>query len=57
VPPEQAAERLSAGTVDDHIGRYLALADAGVETAIVALPDGWTPGALETFARVIAAFD
>ena len=36
--------------------RYRELADAGVQTAIVALPDVVTPGALETFAEVIAAF-
>jgi F420-dependent oxidoreductase-like protein len=54
--PELAAERLGAGTVDDHIGRYRSLADAGVQTAIVALPDVWTPGALESFGQVIAAF-
>jgi F420-dependent oxidoreductase-like protein len=54
--PEQAAVRLGAGTVDDHIGRYRQLAEAGVQTAIVSLPDVATPGALETFAQVIAAF-
>ena len=45
-----------SGTVEDHIGRYRRLAEAGVETAIVALPDVATPGALETFGAVIAAF-
>jgi hypothetical protein len=55
--PEQAAEHLGAGTVDDHVGRYSRLADAGVQTAIVSLPDVFTPGALESFGRVIAAFD
>ena len=54
--PEQAAARWGAGTVDDHVGRYRQLADAGVQTAIVALPDAYTPGALETFGQVIAAF-
>jgi alkanesulfonate monooxygenase SsuD/methylene tetrahydromethanopterin reductase-like flavin-dependent oxidoreductase (luciferase family) len=53
---EQAAARWAAGTVDDHIGRYRELADAGVQTAIVSLPDAYTPGALETFGQVIAAF-
>jgi F420-dependent oxidoreductase-like protein len=54
--PEHAAVRLGAGTVDDHIGRYRQLAEAGVRTAIVALPDVATPGAVETFGQVIAAF-
>jgi F420-dependent oxidoreductase-like protein len=54
--PEQAAGRWAAGTVDDHVGRYRQLADAGVQTAIVSLPDAYTPGALETFGQVIAAF-
>jgi len=54
--PEDAAERLGAGTVEEHIGRYRDLAEAGVETAIVSLPDVATPGALEDFGQVIAAF-
>ena len=56
-PPERAAERLVAGTVEDHIARYRALAGAGVQTAIVALPDAFTPGALEAFGEVIAGFE
>jgi F420-dependent oxidoreductase-like protein len=56
-PPERAAERLGAGTVEDQIARYRALAGAGVQTAIVALPDAFTPGALEAFGEVIAAFE
>ncbi len=57
LPPEQAADRWGAGTVDDQIGRYSRLAEAGVETAIVALPDLFTPGTLEAFGEVIAGFD
>jgi F420-dependent oxidoreductase-like protein len=57
VSPEQIAARLGAGTVDDHIGRYRQLAGAGVETAIVALPDISRPGALESFGQVVAAFE
>jgi alkanesulfonate monooxygenase SsuD/methylene tetrahydromethanopterin reductase-like flavin-dependent oxidoreductase (luciferase family) len=56
LPREHAAVRLGAGTVEDHIGRYRGLAEAGVQTAMVALPDVATPGALETFGAVIAAF-
>ena len=53
--PEQAAERQGAGTVEDQVGRYRAYAEAGVQTAIVALPDPWRPGALEAFGEVISA--
>jgi alkanesulfonate monooxygenase SsuD/methylene tetrahydromethanopterin reductase-like flavin-dependent oxidoreductase (luciferase family) len=49
-------ERFSVGTVEDHIGRYRLLAEAGVETAIVSLPLAAKPGALETFAKVVSAF-
>lgn len=51
-----AAERSGAGTIDDQIGRYRQLADAGVQTAIVGLPHVTEPGILEAFAAVIAAF-
>jgi F420-dependent oxidoreductase-like protein len=54
--PEAAATRLGAGTVEDHVGRYRLLAEAGVQTAIVSLPDAWTPGGLENFGRVIDRF-
>jgi alkanesulfonate monooxygenase SsuD/methylene tetrahydromethanopterin reductase-like flavin-dependent oxidoreductase (luciferase family) len=55
--PEHAADALGAGTVDDQIGRYAELGAAGVQTAIVALPDVFTPGTLEAFGQVISAFD
>jgi F420-dependent oxidoreductase-like protein len=55
--PDTAGERLVAGTVDEQVGRYRDLADAGVQTAIVALADVATPGALESFAEVISAFE
>jgi F420-dependent oxidoreductase-like protein len=54
--PEAAAERLGAATVEDQVGRFRDLAEAGVQTAIVALPDAAAPGALEAFGEVIAAF-
>jgi F420-dependent oxidoreductase-like protein len=54
-PREAVLGRLGAGTVGDQVSRYRALADAGVQTAIVALPDAATPGALEAFGEVIAA--
>jgi len=49
-------DRFGVGTVDDHIGRYRLLAEAGVETAIVSLPEVAQPGALEAFASVISSF-
>ena len=36
---ERYAGTVNAGTVDDQVGRFRALADAGVGTAIVSLPD------------------
>ena len=55
-PPGSFLDRLGAGTIDDQIGRYGELAAAGVQSAIVALPDVATPGCLESFGEVIAAF-
>ena len=45
-----------AATVEEHIGRYRELAEAGVETAIVGLGDAEGPASVERFADVIAAF-
>jgi alkanesulfonate monooxygenase SsuD/methylene tetrahydromethanopterin reductase-like flavin-dependent oxidoreductase (luciferase family) len=56
VSPEAFAARTNAATVDDHIGRFRQLAEAGVDTAIVALPDLTDDGALECFGEVIKAF-
>jgi F420-dependent oxidoreductase-like protein len=47
--------RVVAGTADDHLLRLRALADAGVQHAIVSLADVWEPGAVERFGDVIAA--
>jgi F420-dependent oxidoreductase-like protein len=44
-----------SGTVDEQVGRYRAYAEAGVQTAIVSLPDV-ADGGSERFAPVIAAF-
>jgi hypothetical protein len=38
------------------VRRFAALADAGVSTAIVSLPDVGEPGALERFVAVMGAF-
>jgi F420-dependent oxidoreductase-like protein len=53
---ERYASTVKAGTVADQIGRFRALADAGVQTAIVSLPDLGTGAPIECFAEVIAAF-
>jgi F420-dependent oxidoreductase-like protein len=45
-----------AATVEEHVGRYRELAEAGVQTAIVGLDDASGPAAVERFADVIAAF-
>jgi len=42
--------------VDDHVGRFRELADAGVQQAIVSLSDLGDTAPLERFAEVIAAF-
>ena len=52
-----ATERLTAGTVEEHVGRFRLLAEAGVQTAIVSLADLEDAAAVERFAPVIAAFD
>ena len=44
-----------AGTLEEQIGRYRTFAEAGVQTAIVSLPDV-AEGGIERFAPVIAAF-
>jgi F420-dependent oxidoreductase-like protein len=45
-----------APTVDDHVGRYRQLAEAGMQTAIVSLPRVATPEVVSGFAEVIDAF-
>jgi hypothetical protein len=45
-----------AASVDEHIGRYRELAEAGVASAIVALGDAGGPESVRRFADVIAAF-
>jgi F420-dependent oxidoreductase-like protein len=53
---ERFARQVNAGTVDQHIGRFHQLHQAGVQTAILSLPDVDDPAALPRFARIIAAF-
>jgi alkanesulfonate monooxygenase SsuD/methylene tetrahydromethanopterin reductase-like flavin-dependent oxidoreductase (luciferase family) len=45
-----------AASVEEHVGRYRELAEAGVQTAIVGLSDDRGPEAVTRFADVIAAF-
>jgi len=45
-----------AGTADDHIGRYRLLADRGVTTVFVSLPDLTGPEDVLRLAPVTAAF-
>jgi alkanesulfonate monooxygenase SsuD/methylene tetrahydromethanopterin reductase-like flavin-dependent oxidoreductase (luciferase family) len=54
--PEAYAAAVNAGTVDDHVGRFRELADAGVQTAIVNLPDLGDVAPVERFAEIIARF-
>jgi F420-dependent oxidoreductase-like protein len=53
---ERFAQRVNAGTVDQHAGRFHQLAEAGVQTAIVSLPDVADLESVVRFERVIAAF-
>jgi F420-dependent oxidoreductase-like protein len=55
VSPESFASRVCAGTVEDHVGRFRQFAQAGVQTAIVNMPD-LDARAVERFGDVIAAF-
>lgn len=54
--PEAYGAAVNAGTVDDHVGRFRALAEVGVQTAIVNLPDLGDTAPVERFASIIDAF-
>ena len=49
-------EGQGAASVEEHVGRYRELAEAGVQTAIVGLSDATAPESVTRFADVIAAF-
>jgi F420-dependent oxidoreductase-like protein len=53
---EHYAARVNAGTVEDQVGRFRALAQAGVQTAIVSFPDLVDERPVERFHDVIDAF-
>ena len=56
-PPERSFPGVVAGTIDDHIGRFRELAEAGVDAALVSLVDDGDPAAtVARFAPVIDAF-
>jgi hypothetical protein len=50
------AQRHHAGTVDDHIGRYRLLADRGVQTVFVSLPQLTAPEDVLRLTPLAAAF-
>jgi alkanesulfonate monooxygenase SsuD/methylene tetrahydromethanopterin reductase-like flavin-dependent oxidoreductase (luciferase family)/predicted kinase len=50
------ARRHHAGMPDDHVGRYRLLADCGVRTVFVALPDLGDPDEVRRVAPITAAF-
>jgi F420-dependent oxidoreductase-like protein len=56
VGPEAFAAAINAGTVEDQVGRFRLLAEAGVAEVTVRLPDVADPSSFERFAQVIAAF-
>jgi alkanesulfonate monooxygenase SsuD/methylene tetrahydromethanopterin reductase-like flavin-dependent oxidoreductase (luciferase family)/predicted kinase len=51
--PAKYAASVNAGTVDDHIGRFRELSEAGVAEVMISLPDLET---LDSVAEVISAF-
>ena len=53
---ERYAARVNAGTVDDQVGRFRALAQAGVQAAIVSFPDLVDADPIQRFREVIDAF-
>jgi F420-dependent oxidoreductase-like protein len=56
IVPGESRNGAGAGTVEEHIGRYRELAEAGVQTAIVGLSDADGAASVSRFGEVIAAF-
>jgi F420-dependent oxidoreductase-like protein len=56
VRPGSPREGPGAASVDEHVGRFRELAEAGVQTAIVGLSDAEGPESATRFGEVIAAF-
>ncbi|MFL6128953.1 MAG: TIGR03560 family F420-dependent LLM class oxidoreductase [Mycobacteriales bacterium] len=54
--PADYAGAVNAGTVDDHIGRFRELAEAGVREVMIRLPDLTDATPLDRAAKIISAF-
>jgi F420-dependent oxidoreductase-like protein len=54
--PAAYAAAVHAGTIQDHIGRFRELADAGVREVMLRLPDPLDDDALNAMTKVISAF-
>jgi len=54
--PARYAAAVNAGTIEDHVGRFRELAEAGAAEVMVRLPGLVTTEPLERMAKVIAAF-
>lgn len=54
--PEAFIQRTNAGTVDDHIGRFARIADAGIDTVMVSLADSGIEGSAANFGAIIDEF-
>ena len=56
IAADEPREGQGAATVQEHVGRYRELAEAGVQTAIVGLSDARGPESVTRFADVLGAF-
>ena len=56
IDPQSERAGQGAATVEEHVGRYRELAEAGVQREIVGLSDADGPDSVRRFADVIAAF-
>lgn len=57
VGPDRFAERVNAGTIDDHEAGFRRLVDAGVDTAIVSVVGLGEQGSLSPFRELVERFD
>jgi alkanesulfonate monooxygenase SsuD/methylene tetrahydromethanopterin reductase-like flavin-dependent oxidoreductase (luciferase family) len=55
-PAARYADAVNAGTIDDHVGRFRELAEAGASEVIVRLPDLTDVAPIDRLGKVIAAF-
>lgn len=54
--PDRFAASVNAGTIDDHQGRFEAMAAAGLNTAIISTPDLTHPTTFATLSQLIGRF-